>query len=44
MSNTYVVLPANLLHGDGVDILVEDEGDGDREVEDVEAFRTDRER
>ena len=42
MSNTYVVLPANLLHGDGVDILVEDEGDGNREVEDVEALRAQR--
>ena len=27
---------------DGVDILVEDEGDGNREVEDVEALGTER--
>jgi len=36
-----VVLPADVRKGDGVDILVEDEGQGDGEVEDVEALGTD---
>lgn len=35
-----VVLPAELLERDGVDILVEDEGEGDGEVEDVETLGT----
>ena len=43
MSNTYVVLPANGLEGDGVDVLVEDKGDRDREVEHVVALCTERE-
>lgn len=40
--DTHVVLPADLLHCDGVDILIEDKGNGDRKVEDVEALGTER--
>lgn len=35
---TYVVLPADGVESDGVDILIENEGDGDRELEYVEAL------
>ncbi len=35
---TYVVLPLNMAESDGVDVLVEDEREGDGEVEDVEAL------
>ena len=38
--SAYVVLPCNLLESDGVDVLVEDERDGNDEVEDVETLRT----
>ena len=41
-SKTHVVLPSDVLERDGVDVLVEDERDGDREVEHVEALRTER--
>lgn len=40
---TYVVLPANGIECDRVNILVEDQRHGDREVEDVETLCTDRE-
>ena len=43
MTRTYVVLPSNVLEGDGVDVLVEDEGHRDREVEDVEPLCADGE-
>ena len=36
----YVVLPCNGIEGDGVDVLVENKGDGDDEVEDVETLGT----
>jgi len=36
-----VVLPANLVKSDGVDVLIEDECEGDREVEDIETLGTD---
>lgn len=37
---THVVLPADRFHGHGVDVLVEDKGAGDDEVEHVEALGT----
>ena len=37
---THVVLPADVAERDGVDVLVEDERDGDDKVEDVETFGT----
>ena len=37
-----IVLPSDVLEGDRVDVLVEDEGERDREVEDVEALRAQR--
>ena len=40
--DTHVVLPRNVLERDGVDVLVKDERDGDREVEHVEALGTER--
>ena len=40
--DTHVVLPAELGEGDRVDVLVENEGDRDGQVEDVEALRTER--
>ena len=40
---TYVVLPGNVLEGNWVDVLVEDEGHRDREVEDVEPLCADGE-
>ena len=40
---TYVVFPADVVERDRVDILVEDERDGDGEVEHIEALRTDGE-
>ena len=40
--NTHVVLPGDLAEGDGVDVLVEDDGEGDGEVEDVETLGTKR--
>ena len=36
-----IVLPPNIFEGDGVNVLVEDEGEGDDEVEYVEALGTD---
>lgn len=35
-----IVLPANIVKGDGIDVLVEDERKGDGEVEDGEALGT----
>ena len=40
--DTYVVLPADVLERNRVDVLVENEGDRDGQVEDVEALRTER--
>lgn len=40
---TYVVLPADIVEGDRIDVLVKDEGDGDGEVEHVETLRADGE-
>lgn len=37
---TYVVFPADITKGDGVDVLIEDEGEGDDEAEDSEALGT----
>ena len=37
---TYVVLPADRAKSDGINVLVEDEGEGDDEVEDGEALGT----
>ena len=42
MRGTHVVLPGDRLERNGVDVLVEDERDGDREVEHVEALGTER--
>ncbi len=38
----YVVFPGDGIEGDRVDILVEDEGKGDGEVENRESFGTER--
>lgn len=35
-----IVLPAQIIEGDGVNVLVEDEGKGDGEVEDAQTFCT----
>lgn len=43
-AGTHVVLPADVLQRDRVHVLVEDERDGDREVEHVEALGAQRER
>lgn len=42
--NTYVVLPADGVKSDGVDVLIEDEGEGDRKVENGETLGTQCER
>ena len=39
-SQTYVVLPGKFAQCNRVDVLVEDERDGNDEVEDVETLRT----
>jgi hypothetical protein len=39
-----VVLPSDVFEGDRIYILVEDEGEGDDKVEDVESLGADRER
>ena len=36
--DTYIVPPAEVIEGDGVDVLVEDESERDDEIEDGESF------